>query len=226
MKDLSGKTLGIIHAGVWIAETGVRFAREIMPEVRLLHICDDSMQHDFTAAGRGNIPPFNYLRVANYAHYLQQGGADAVMVGCSTMNRSAEHARPMVRVPVLQIDRPMMDKAVRIGPRVGLLATLDTTVPSSTRILELAAKEAGREIEIVQLFSGEAYEALRRGDSATHDRLVLELIASAQERVDVVVLAQLSLALLEDQVQGFKIPVLNSGREGFSHARQVLEGLP
>jgi aspartate/glutamate racemase len=227
-KDLTGKTLGLIHAGAWVVATGKRFADEIMPEVTLLHICDDTLQHDFMLAGVGNIPPFNYLRIALYARFLEEGGADAVMLGCSTMNRAAEYAQPMVRVPFLQIDWPMMQKAVQLGKRIGLLATLDTTVPSSTRLLQKAAREAGKEIEITQLFSREAYNALRSGQQEQHDQLLLRIIGESEHQVDAIVLAQISMAALEARVNAahFRIPVLNSAREGFIRAREVLEGLP
>jgi len=227
-EDLTGRILGVIHAGTWVAATGQRFADEIMPEVELLHICDDTLQHDFTLAGVGNIPPFNYLRIALYARFLEEAGVNVIMLGCSTMNRAAEYARPMVSVPFLQIDRPMMDKAVQVGRKIGLLATLDTTVPSSTRLLKKAAQEAGKEIEIVQLFSGEAFKALRSGNQAKHDEILLDIIAKNQDRVDAIVMAQLSMSVLENQIKeaNFRIPVFNSGREGFTRAREVLESLP
>ena len=134
----------------------------------------------------------------------------------------------MVSVPFLQIDRPMMDKAVQVGRKIGLLATLDTTVPSSTRLLKKAAQEAGKEIEIVQLFSGEAFKALRSGNQAKHDEILLDIIAKNQDRVDAIVMAQLSMSVLENQIKeaNFRIPVFNSGREGFTRAREVLESLP
>ena len=227
-KDLTGKILGVIHAGTWVAATARRFADEIMPEVKLLHICDDTIQHDFMLAGAGNIPPFNCLRIALYARFLEEAGANAIMLGCSTMNRAAEYAQPMVRVPFLQIDWPMMQKAVQIGKRIGLLATLDTTVPSSTRLLQKAALEAGKDIEIAQLFSSEAYEALRSGQTEKHDQLLLQIVKDNQRRLDAIVLAQISMAALEDKINAasFRIPVINSGREGFIRAREVLEGLP
>jgi hypothetical protein len=107
------------------------------------------------------------------------------------------------------------------------LATLDTTVPSSLRQLRNAAADAGRTIEIVEIFIGEAFRALRSGDQATHDQLLLEAIEAHQGRVDVIAMAQLSMAALEGQIEeaGFRIPVLNSGREGFTRAREVLESL-
>lgn len=51
------------------------------------------------------------------------------MLACSTFNYAAELGRPLVNVPIMQIDRPMMEKAVRTGKRIGLLATLETTIP-------------------------------------------------------------------------------------------------
>lgn len=232
-KDLSGMILGVIHAGTWVAETGMRFAREIMPEVTVLHITDDTIQWAFTKAmeARGvaqeHIPRSNYYRVATYCRFLQEAGAHAILFGCSTMNRSVEYARPMIDLPIIAIDRPMMDRAVRIGARIGLLATLDTTVPSSLRQLRNAAADAGRDIEIVEIFVGEAFRALRSGDQAGHDRLLLEAIGAHQGQVDVIAMAQLSMAVLERRIEeaGFRIPVLNSGREGFTRVREVLESL-
>ena len=229
--NLTGKILGVVHVGAWVAEVSTALAKEIMPEVTVLHITDDTIQwavNDAMAAkgiAQEHIPPFNYLRVANYCRYLQDIGADAILFGCSTMNRAAEYAQPLIDVPIIPVDRPMMDKAVQLGARIGLLATLDTTVPSSLRQLRNAAARAGQEIEIVEIFSGEAFTALRAGDRARHDDLLVEAIRAHQHEVDVIAMAQISMSLLETRVaaEGFRIPVLNSGREGLLAARAVLE---
>jgi len=229
--NLTGKILGVVHVGAWVAEVSTALAKEIMPEVTVLHITDDTIQwavNDAMAAkgiAQEHIPPFNYLRVANYCRYLQDIGADAILFGCSTMNRAAEYAQPLIDVPIIPVDRPMMDKAVQLGARIGLLATLDTTVPSSLRQLRNAAARAGQEIEIVEIFSGEAFTALRAGDRARHDDLLVEAIRAHQDEVDVIAMAQISMSLLETRVaaEGFRIPVLNSGREGLLAARAVLE---
>jgi Asp/Glu/hydantoin racemase len=223
-KDLSDKTLGVIHAGTWVAATGARFHEMIMPEAKLLHICDDTLMDQFLQTGPGIIPEYNFYRVATYARFLQDTGADLVMLGCSTMGPSVPIAEPMVDVPMLNIDWPMMQKAVRDGPRVGLICTLDTTVPSSTSLLQRAIAEAGTETEIVQLFSEEAFQALRRGNQEKHDRILLDLIAAHEDDLDAIVLAQLSMSVLDDRTHGqFAIPVYNSGREGWTRAREILE---
>ena len=87
--------------------------------------------------------------------------------------------------------------------------------------------DAGRQTRIVEIFVAEAFHTLRSGDQATHDQLLLKAIESHQDQVDVIVMAQLSMAALEIQIgeAGFLVPVLNSGREGLIRAREVLESL-
>ena len=90
----------------------------------------------------------------------------------------------------------------------------------------MAAQEANKEIEIVQLFSGEAFEALRSGNQAKHDEILLDIIKANEDKVDAIVMAQLSMSVLDDRTYGkFKIPVYNSGREGWTRAREILEQL-
>jgi Asp/Glu/hydantoin racemase len=226
MKDLTGKTLGVIHAGAFVAPMGAKWHNMIMPEVRLVHICDDTLLEEAKRGGPGRTPKFNYYRFATYAYFLQETGADLVMLGCSTMNPSVPIARPMIDVPLLNIDWPMMEKAVRDGKRIGLLCTLPTTVPSSTNMLQRAADEAKKKIEIELLYNTEAFVALRAGDVAKHDEILLDMIAKRQNDLDAIVLAQLSMAELDDRTMGkFRIPVYNSGREGWTRAREMLEAM-
>jgi glutamate racemase len=220
--DISQTRLGIVHVGVWLAATSKRFSDEITPEVPILYVCDDTIQTDFIAAGPGNIPSHLYLRIANHVRALQQSGCDLVMVGCSTMSRAPEYVRPLVDVPVLPIDLPMMQKAVTIGRRIGLMCTIGTTVPSSTLQLTSAAAAAGKEIDIVLRVRPDAIELAKAGNRLGHDQIVLDEVRKLATEVDVVVLAQLSMAELESQMASMPVPVLNSGREGFNRAREML----
>jgi Asp/Glu/hydantoin racemase len=231
---LAGKILGVVHVGAWIAELGLKFAREIMPQVTVLNITDDTIQWaaERAMAEQGvaleNIPPSGYYRAATYFQFLEQVGAHAALFGCSTNNRAVAYARPLVKIPLIPIDRPMMDKAVQLGKRIGLVATLATTIPASTLQLKDAAAAAGKEIDIVPMLETKAFEALRAGDKATHDAILMDTIRAHEDDVDVIAMAQLSMSQLEDQIEaaGFAIPVLNSGREGFLRARDVLASLP
>lgn len=217
------KVLGVVHAGVWIYEVGMKFIREIMPEVKVLTVCDDTLQSEFSRLGE--VPPYNYYKFVTHVRFLQDAGADLVVLGCSTMNQAKDYAQPLVNIPILQIDAPMAEKAVELGVRIGLLATLKTTVPSSTRLIYEKAEEKRKEVEVKQVLCLEAYEKLRRGDREEHDRLLLEEIDRLSDSMDVIVMAQLSMSLMEDKVRGCRVPVLTSGRLGFERAKEMLGNL-
>ena len=221
-QKLVGKTLGIIHAAMFTANTVAPYCKEIIPEVEIMHLGDDTIQRDNLAAPVGTIPKVNFFKFATYCHFLEEAGVDLIMLGCSTFNQAAEHARPMINTPILNIDRPMMDLAVQQGKRVGLLGTLPSTMPSSERLLREAAADAGKEVEVVPVLCAEAFKILREGNPAKHNEILLEAIDSLSKQVDAIVMAQVSMSVLEKELTSTRVPVYNSGRTGFTRAREML----
>ncbi len=190
-----------------------------------MHFGDDTVQRDNFEANIGEIPKENYFKFVTYAHFLQESGADLIMLGCSTFNSAVDVARPIIETPLLQIDRPMMDLAVQDGKRIGLLATLPSTVPSSERLLRQAAKDAGKDIEVKTVLSDEAFKVLRAGDQEKHNQILLKEIDKLSREVDAIVMAQVSMSVLEPHLKNTKVPVYNSGSTGFKKAREILESL-
>ncbi len=221
-KGLHNKTLGIIHAAVFTAQVVEPYAKEIIPEVQIMHMGDDTIQRDNFSAPVGTIPKANFYKFATYARFLQEAGCDLILLGCSTFNQAVEYARPMVTTPMLNIDRPMMDLAVLDGKRVGLLGTLPSTMPSSERLLREAARDLDREVEVFPVLCAEAFTALRAGNKALHNQMLLEQIGALAKKVDAIVLAQVSMSALEPELTNTPVPVYNSGRTGFMRARQML----
>jgi Asp/Glu/hydantoin racemase len=216
------KTLGIIHAVNLTIRAMQPFIDKYIPEVEVVHLCDDTIQRDNIRAGVGVIPKVNYFKFAQYAHNLEEAGVDMILLACSTFNYAAELARPMISVPIMQIDRPMMEEAVQQGRRVGLLATLATTVPSSERLLRIVAGEQKREVEITTVLRPEAFAAIQKGDAATHNAILLEEIGKLADKVDSIVMAQLSMSALAPHLPATRVPVYNSGTTGFGRIRRML----
>lgn len=219
---LVGKTLGIIHAAVFTANTVAPFCQEILPEVEIMHLGDDTIQRDNLAAPVGTIPKINFFKFSTYCHFMEEAGVDLIMLGCSTFNRAAELARPMITTPILNIDRPMMDLAVRRGTRIGLLGTLPSTMPSSERLLRQAGHDAGKELTVKPVLCSEAFRVLRAGNAQKHNEMLLEAIDTLSKEVDAIVMAQVSMSVLEKELINTRVPVYNSGRTGFERARQML----
>jgi len=224
-KDLTGRKLGIIHAAAITLPAVEKYIQELVPEVEVVHWLDDTIQNTNFACEPGIIPRRNYAKFVQAALSQQEYGVDLILLVCSTFNRAVEYAQPMIDTPLLQIDRPMMDLAVQAGSRVGLLATVPTTVPSSERLLRLAAQEAGRTVEIETRLCSEAFQVLKAGDPEKHNEMLLDEIGHLSDRVDSIVLAQLSMTALEPRLTHTKVPVYNSGRTAFERIRQVLESM-
>lgn len=224
-RSLNEKTLGIIHASSLTIKAMQPFVEQYLREVSVMHLCDDTIQRDNIKAGVGVIPKVNYCKFAQYAHNLEEAGVDMILLACSTFNFAAELARPMINIPIMQIDRPMMENAVRDGKRVGMLATLSTTVPSSERLLRIVAGENNREVDITTVLRPEAFEAIQKGDAATHNAMLLDEIDKLSPKVDAIVMAQLSMSALAPHLKDTRVPVYNSGTTGFARVREMLEAL-
>ncbi len=219
------KTLGIIHAALISSKSVQPYIDEIIPDVTVVHVVDDTIQNTNFACPPGVIPKNNYFKFATYAHFLEEAGVDLIMLACSTFNKAVENALPMINTPLLQIDRPMMDLAVKEGKRIGLLATVPTTVPASKRLLLKAAEDAGKEIEVETVLCSEAFEYIKKGDAKTHNEILLKEIDRLSETCDAIVMAQVSMSALEPLLTNTKVPVYNSGRTGFERAKEILESL-
>lgn len=220
--DDSKKTLGIIHAVNLTIRAMQPFVERFIPDVEVVHLCDDTIQRDNIRAGVGVIPKTNYFKFAQYAHNLQEAGADMILLACSTFNYAAELARPLIDIPIMQIDRPMMELAVCQGSKVALLATLATTVPSSERLLRIVAAESRKDIDVITVLREEAFQAIQKGDSETHNAILLEEIEKLSGKVDSIVMAQLSMSALVPHLPQTRVPVYDSGTSGFGRIRQML----
>ena len=126
--------------------------------------------------------------------------ADIIVVTCSTLTPALEEIRPFMRTPVVAIDDEMAEQAVLAGERIVLMASAASTLEPGTIKLHKEAAKAGREIKLERIHCAEAYDAIRRMDRETHDRLLIEA-AKSIHGADVVVLAQASMAHLEQKIE-------------------------
>lgn len=214
--------IGIIHAALISSKSVQPFIDEIIPNVTVAHVVDDTIQNTNFACKPGIIPKNNFFKFATYAHFLEEAGADLILLACSTFNQAVELAQPMINIPILQIDRPMMDLAISHGNRIGLLATVPTTVPASERLLRTAAIDNKKEVEITTVLCTEAFEAIKNGNVDLHNSLLIEQIERLSDSVDAIVLAQVSMSALEPILTHTKVPVYNSGRTGFERVKKML----
>ena len=137
-------------------------------------------------------------------------GAELVVFTCSSTSPLIDTARRCHQVPILKIDDPMAERAVRVGKRIGVLCTTNSTVPSSELLAHHAAR-LGQTVAVEAVLVDSAFAALQRGDCAEHDELVQAAAENLAARTDVIVLAQASMAhLTEPLAARLPLPVLAS----------------
>jgi Asp/Glu/hydantoin racemase len=222
-----GKTLGLIHTSlVFISvETMMRdIFEEVMPNVRRINIVDDSLLPDVMAVGY--ITSAVQQRMNAYVQAAELSGADAVLSLCSSLGPTIDEARRLVKIPVIKIDDAMTEKAVREAKRIGVLATVGTTLKPTVGLLEEKAAARCKDIFLQpELVSG-AFEILIGGDKAQHDAMVSASARNLASQVDLLVLAQASMTRLVPRLQEETgLPVLSSPRLGIEYANQILNGL-
>ena len=210
--------LAFIHTGAVVIPTITTLAGTYLPGVETHHLLDDKIVADL---GRDAEGTGVRQRLRDLVHAAQQGGADAVMFSCSSISGYAAGLQDELGIPVLRIDEAMADEAVRSGERVAVLATLPTTLAPTVALLRERAEAAGRQVEVQEVLIEGAFEAVSSGDRDRHDALVAEAITTQAAQVDVVVLAQASMASAAEAVQT-DTPVLTSPELGVRRAASLL----
>jgi Asp/Glu/hydantoin racemase len=188
----SPRRLGLVHTSATLVPAFEQLCRERLPGVAVFNIVDDSLIKDVIAHGR--LRPATARRVVQHVVAAEAAGADTILVTCSSIGRAVETAATLVDVPVIRVDRPLAERAVATGRRIGVIATLPTTLDPTADLIGRCAAAAGREVAITARLCDGAFEALMAGDAATHDATVAAALEALAAEVDVIALAQASMA--------------------------------
>ena len=189
-------------------------------QVEILNYQDPSIlaevrEHGYVTAGAA-------ARLVSMFMQAVSDGADAVLNCCSSVGEVADAAQDLGRytgIPIVRIDEEMCREAVRLGARIGVLATLPTTLePTKNTILRMA-REMNRRVTLV--------DGLIDAFGADQDEFKRKLVAKAGEiieDVDVILLCQGSMAYAEEVIhETYQKPVLSSPRFGAAALKEALK---
>ncbi|MBE0600757.1 MAG: aspartate/glutamate racemase family protein [Firmicutes bacterium] len=197
---------------------GMPFAQE-NPDINIFNIMDDSLLKDTLAAG--HMTPVIASRLLAYAKAAEASGADGVLVTCTSVNEATAFIRPLLSIPILNIEEPVADEAVINGQKIGVLATLPTSPAAIGRTIARRAKEYGKQVEVVNRVADGAFDVLCAGNRAKHDEMVNDALYKLAKEVDVIAFAQISMSLLKhDAVQ---VPLYKIGTSGFTQIKALMD---
>jgi Asp/Glu/hydantoin racemase len=204
------KTLGLIHTSATLVPVFQKLCADYLPGVNVFNIVDDSLIKDVIA--KNELTNNTARRVVNYVGSAEAAGADFIMVTCSSIGSAVEASAALTNVPVLRVDQAMADIAVQTGSKIGVIATLPTTLEPTSDLVRRRATAAGKQIELTSRLCEGAFDALMSGDTEKHDQMVAKALIELSSQVDVIVLAQASMARVVDTLPEAekKVPILAS----------------
>ena len=219
------KKIGLIHTSATLIPVFQELINKHFEgqDIKVFNIVDDSLVKNIIE--RGSLTTEISKRVLDYVSSANDSGADFILVTCSSIGRAVEMAASYSKVPVLRVDQPMTDVAIQMGIKIGVVATLASTLePTSDLVLRRAAI-AGKEIELTSRLCEGAFDALMGGNPELHDKLVATVLKELTQEVDVILLAQASMARVVGQLseEDKKVPILASPEIAVQHMAILLE---
>ena len=103
--------------------------------------------------------------------------ADAVVLNCSTLGPAVTKVEAGAAAPIIRADATLAEEAIKVGGKVIVLCTVETTIAPTSALFEAAAKATGTEIE-VRLVAG-AWAHFRAGDLSAYLVSIADAVKAA-----------------------------------------------
>lgn len=198
------KKLVVIHTTpATLGSLGV-LVGELLPGCQVSNLLDDSILPEINR--EGCITPGVRARLYTLLELAQTIRPDAILCACSSIGGVMEEGATFCTVPVLRIDGPMAENAVRESENIAILATLSSTLDPTCDLLRRKAADIGKEVCLCGDVIAGAGTLLSAGRAEAYDRLVADAILTKLQTNAVVLLAQASMArcmhLIPEELRG------------------------
>lgn len=194
--------------------------KQLGDDVELLSLQDPSILADVREAGYVTTAPAARL-IGMYMKAAEEG-VDAMLNLCSSVGEVADCAQDVAKyigVPIVRVDEEMCREAVRKGVKIGVMATLPTTLEPTKGTIRRLARECNKKIELVDCLVEGAFGL----DQEQFKARMAESAATIADSVDVIVFAQGSMAYCEEYIaEKFNKVVVSSPRFGAVELKKAL----
>jgi len=188
--------VGLVHSTRLVIPAVHEAVAKANPELEIINVLDEGLLKLLREQAFQRIVP----RMTLLAEGLEENGAELIIVTCSSLSPYVDRVRENVKTPVIKIDEPMIQWAVANHDRIGVVMTNPTTQIPTSSLIDAVCRRLSKEVEVEYRLCGEAFERLNRGDVEGHDAAVVEAVEALIEEVEVVLLAQISIARVVSKI--------------------------
>jgi Asp/Glu/hydantoin racemase len=194
--------------------------KQLGEDVELYSIQDPSILADTRDAGY--VTTNAAARLITMYMQAAQEGCDAIINLCSSVGEVADSAQDVanyIGVPIVRVDEEMCRDAVRSGTRVGVMATLPTTLEPTKNTIKRMSRECGKHVELVDCLVEGAFGL----NQEEFKQRMADSAKQIADKVDVIVFAQGSMAYCEEYIENlFGVKVVSSPRFGAKELKKAL----
>jgi Asp/Glu/hydantoin racemase len=195
----------------------------LWPEAEAVNLLDDGLAIDRAKDGEELSEKLmeRFVALGRYGH--ERVGADGILVTCSAFGPAIDRMVDALPIPVVKPNEAMFREAIAAGGRIGMLATFQPAVSTMTNEFDDFVKRAGTSASLHTVVANGAFEALRKGDVETHNRLIAERVPELAH-CDAILLAHFSTSRAASLVrQRVRKPVLSAPKTAVRRLRQLVE---
>lgn len=150
-------------------------------------------------------------------------GCDAIINLCSSVGEVADACQDLAKymgVPIVRVDEEMCRDAARKSLKIGVVATLRTTLDPTKGTIARTSREIGRHVEMTDILVDGAFGL----DQEQFKARMLEETGKYKDDVDVFLFAQGSMAYCSDVIeQAYGKKVFSSPSYGAAALKKALE---
>lgn len=160
-------TVGLIHSTRLVMPWVEKALEPLRSSMDFLHALDESLIVELKkgqGATEGALRRIGFL-----CRSLEEAGADRLVLTCSSLSPAVDVLATELSIPLVKIDRPMVQAAVARRRPFVILATNPSTADPLRLIVEAESRRTGVPAEWRYVLLDRAFAALNRGDSAAHD---------------------------------------------------------
>ena len=218
-----GMKVGLIYTSttpelIELVEREVK--KQLGNDVELYSLQDPSVLGDTRDAGYVTTPAAARL-VSMYMKAAQEG-CEAMLNLCSSVGEVADAAQDIadyIGVPIVRVDEEMCREAVRRGVKIGVMATLPTTLEPTKNTIKRVSRECGKHVELIDCLVEGAFGL----DQEQFKKRMADSAGTIADKVDVIVFAQGSMAYCEEYIAGlYGKVVVSSPRFGAAELKKAL----
>ena len=192
--------VGLVHSTRLVIDSLHAVVAAQCPDTDFVHVMDEGILRKLTTDGKITPEILNWLTAMVLS--TEAIGASLAVVSCSSLSPCVNDVRTKVHIPVLKIDEPMMEYAVKNFNRIGLVMTNPTTEKPSRLLFEEVRQNLGRNVSLIPRLCPDAFKKQDQGDIHGHDTEVVETVKKLLIETDVVLLAQISILRVRELMEG------------------------